>query len=170
METRRQFLTYLTGSLSISIAGCNGSTSEVDPSDEVDNWHEDPERATAEPIERESTGVDASDIEEACARKAREVLSSVVSEWVPDKNLESSRLYYGDEKSLPPEHRGRSALFVNRIHYFTRSGRLESAPKIGFETLRSKTPSSVTMNISTQDANHSCEYPVYIDDVVFQEE
>ena len=170
METRRHFLTYLTGSLSIGIAGCNGSASEVNPSDEVDNWHEDPERATAEPVNREVTGVDTSDIKEACARKAREVLSSIVSERVPNKNLQSSRLYYGDEKSLPTEHRGGSALFVNRVHYFSRSGRLESAPDVDFETLRSKTPLSVTMNISTQNANHSCKYPVYIDDIVFQEE
>lgn len=166
---RRKFLAAVGLVFPCTLAGCFADRT-FDPSDHLDDWQDERARGEADPIEDEQPIESDGIIEVRCGRVARDTLREVVS----DRLDQPSGLSFGfgtdpqreeNESDTADEYR----LVVRRTIHRTRDGDVRSKPDVGFETLREVTPREVRMTVKHGDAEHTCRYPVYIEDSVLRE-
>lgn len=189
-KTRREIL-WLTGvGFSVAFAGCLGagpgseSNSELDPDAHVpDEWHDEPARGTAEPVEmstsirdevtyhpdREMVEIDGGELRPVdewlrieCPYVAGRHVGDLLNERLADRrNIEGrdlNRTLFEDE----------AVLEVKRTIELDRDGTVVSSPGVAFETVREAVPRYVVATATLDEFEHTCRLPVYVRDVLSQ--
>lgn len=157
--SRRKYISGAVCASSFLFAGC----SETEPEDVVDDWQEERSRGEADILETEvridSYGV----IEVTYGREWRDALQSVVL----DRLDRTSSLAFGFGKDRESEDDEYSIL-VSREIVLGRDGDIRSKPDVMFVALREATPRAVRATVIYDDTEHTCQFPVYVQDRVFQ--
>lgn len=139
-------------------------TDAFDPTEYLEDWH--PEWARAEGTPAETTGdvPDQLSIDRACENAATEELSSTV-----DSRLDAeTSLSYGGRVDSAVSGESQLALGVTRVLERSGNGDVISEPNVSFERLRSVTPKTVTATVTDGDNSNTCNFEIYIHDVVLQ--
>lgn len=148
------------GALSVSLAGCSLSTTgEFSPGDHLpDEWHDTPERGSAEQVERAASAERNHD--RACERTAIETVRGLVHDRLDDTTNV-------DPVTCCQEIDGEASLVVHRRIDRDRDGNVVSSPNVTFEEVRAATPESVTITVESDSQEaFVCSYPVYVHDTV----
>lgn len=157
MPSRRSIL---AAAVAMVGAGCsNRGETDVDPSNHVpDDWHDEPQRGLADPINR-TVEVDVN-VKRECSSAAETIVHDVLQTQLnaPD-NVHSG----GGETDD-----GVAAVFVYRRLSINREGAVISSPEITFQSIREAVPESVQVTTTTGSSEHTCQLPVYVVDSMEQ--
>lgn len=183
MVTRRDTLRISISALPLGIAGCVGnnlrqsttpteqdptsptsSPKPFDPLDYVDEWHEEPVRAMGDPIEATQELESSQPLDTACNSLATDTVRNRVQGWFAD----SSGISGGRGRIDHPEFD--IAVYIHRRFIIKRDGTPRSMPKVSFDRLLEVTPRSIRATVRFENQTHTCEFPVFLEDVVLYEE
>jgi hypothetical protein len=146
-----------------TLAGCSSLVStDPDPENHVpDEWHDEPKRGLADP---------------------RDVTEDVDPDEIYDLDIECP--YVAGRAALEPVHAqlddlenvggagccieidGVEAVVIERVIFAHRDGSVGSSPSFTFRKLRKATPRTVTATVSDGSNEHTCEVPVFNEDVM----
>ena len=162
-STRRSILRALGGVLLMPIVGCLGST-QFDPEDHVEDWHDEPIRGQGDPIEEEQT-VDSLNvgIEEQCSWEAENAVERAVMERA--NSPPAVHIDYTKTTELPDAG---WVVLVQRVVVLGPTGKVKQIPQILFNDLLAVTPPTVSMTIESENKEYSCRYAVYTSDTYQQ--
>lgn len=167
---RRRVLQTLAGGLSVAVAGCldwgpiDLRARRFDPADHVDDWHDEPVRGLAAPVEStRRVEPSASSLVSQCGWEAARAVGAVVRNRV------------GQSPTLRINRTMSSALpyvgwfvHVSRKLYIDNTGEVYRAPEVPFGPLLEVSPRTVDMTVRTEEWMHSCRFPVFLFDSVIQ--
>ncbi|OIB56919.1 hypothetical protein [Natrialba sp. SSL1] len=175
MLVRRAILSTLVGLLGL-LAGCSSvlttesdSDPGPDPNEHVDDWQDEPTRATAAPLEFERPDNGEGSTETQCGSASREFLVAVLEDRLDETDSVSVALTTasGSERLGIDDSR---VLIVSRHIVVSRSGVVHSTPPISFETVRESTPETIRMTERSDTDDLSCRVPVYVHDEILVED
>lgn len=132
-----------------------------DPLDYVDEWHEAPVRAEADPIEAEETLDSFEPLDTKCAS----VANTAVRRYVGQSFDDPGRVGGGIGNIDHPDYE--TAVFVHRHFIVNRDGSVASRPKVAYDRLLQVTPKAVHATVRFENQTHTCEYPVFLEDEVW---
>lgn len=166
--SRRSVLATCGVSFLPAVSGCSGigffGTGEsFDPHDHVDDWHDEPVRGTADPIQIEQVV----DSRESLASKCGWVSSDAVESTVADRVTLTRAVDFSYTKAAGMND-GEWFVMVSRIVHFGQSNEVHLTPEITFATLLEATPRTVRASITHEDEEYSCRHPVYVVDYAEQ--
>lgn len=156
MVSRRMVL----GAVTVGLAGCLSSgTDGFDPEDHVpDEWHENPKRGLAEPIEK-TKSFNSGSHETTCEDEAIRIISEFVHSRVDD----STNI---NPVSCCEEINEEESIIVYRRIEVSRDGDVVSSPNIGFKEVREATPARIKLTLESDTGEQTCIFPVYVKDTV----
>lgn len=157
MPSRRS---VLAAAVAMVGAGCsNRGETDVDPSNHVpDDWHDEPQRGLADPINR-TVEVDAN-VKRECSSTAEIIVhDEIQTQLNAPENVQSIDGETDD---------GVPAIFVYRLLTINRKGEVMLSPEITFQSIREAVPESVYVTTTTGNSEHSCQFPVYVVDSIVQ--
>ena len=163
MPSRRALMS--TGT--VALAGCSKlgalEADEPNPEEHVpDEWHDEPKRGLADPLERsrELDGeTDTLGPEGECPFAAARAVDDVIRDRLCDlQNVAAGGCCRETDA-------GEQIVVERRIHV-GRSGTVISSPSVELRTVREATPRYVEMTVGLGDVEHACRLPVYVADVM----
>lgn len=153
---RREVIRFaVTGVLGVGAGCASGAThggespetpspaGAFDPSAHVDDWQEGSTRGGAEAIEIE-----------VCVKG---VAKDAVQSLVMDRLDRTTSISFGI---------GRHSIRVYRELIVTRDRRVRGKADVSFDRLVAVTPATVTAIVTRDDTEETCEFPVYVEDIV----
>jgi len=168
---RRPVLLGVGSALISILTGCANSSDDsgnrsVDPSDHVDDWHDERVQGRADPIETEDTVESSGDIEVRCAGVAKSALQSAVSDQLDRTPVLAFGSIQHPERNNSTEDERK--LYVERVLEVGREGDVQE-PEVSFSTLEEVTPSEINTTLRRNSSVvHTCRHEVYVrDNVVY---
>ncbi|ELY87787.1 hypothetical protein C483_17858 [Natrialba hulunbeirensis JCM 10989] len=175
MLVRRTILTTFVGLLGL-LAGCSSvlttesdSDPALDPNEHVDDWQDDPVRATAATLEFERPDNGEGATETQCVSASKEYVEALLEDRLSETDSVSVALTTAAGSERLGIDDGR-VLIVSRQIVVSRSGVVRSTPPVSFETIRQSTPETIRMTGSSDTDDLSCRVPVYVHDEILVED
>lgn len=170
MASGRRHVLQATGSLlTVGLAGCfepglfRSGAHGFNPSDHVEDWHDEPVRGQAQSIEFEQQ-VEPGSLGRKCGWASADAVETAVKKrierWSPQLDVSRTQ-----SSALPDEG---WFIEVAREIRIDNTGEVYKTPVARFQPLVEATPRTVSATVYTEDWQRSCEHAVYVFDTVIQ--
>lgn len=166
---RRHVLQATCGVLTVGLVGCfepglfRSESQRFNPSEHVEDWHDDPVRGQAQPLEIERQ-VEPGSLGSKCGWASADAVEVAVKERIDrwSQQLDVSRT---QSSGLPDEG---WFIEVAREIRVDNTGEVYKTPVARFQPLVEATPRTVSATVYTEEWQLSCEHAVYVIDTVIQ--
>lgn len=143
----------------------------TDPERLVSDWHGDPVLGGEDPLEHDQAIADRSsqttdDLGFECRTAAVEGVARTIDERLDDPtNVQVIAKDTSSIEGTQYERRGECFIHAGRI-FTAGDDEIVERPDVSFAEFRAATPRSVTMSFEGDPGEHTCEYDVYVYDVL----